>query len=168
VPDLGPITKIHYTLRLPQLRRGARIVTVDDDTVYSRNALANLLSHGDLPVACHRSMVLRHGRLEYLYQTASPRVDVAEGYAMAAYDADLLRDRLSEIDKLMERLPESRFTDDLVISAVLPEKYLVPSPGVSVTHDARGGRELCRENVREGRNERVLRQLLDAGYFRCI
>ncbi len=72
-----------------------------------------------------------------------------------------VRDLKPKIDlmlEIMERVPEAKFCDDIVISAVLNNKLIIPSPGIRITHDAANTTELSKINL-NGRNDRVFLEI---------
>jgi hypothetical protein len=156
--DLGPITKLIPTLDM--CSDDDIIILVDDDTVYSPNCIGNILKY--MRPNCSvshwaRKWNTRH--LKFHSNVHGPiRVDVLESVSMAGHWVRDLKPKIDLMLEIMERVPEAKFCDDIVISAVLNNKLIIPSPGIRIKHDADNTTELSRINL-NGRNDRVFLEI---------
>lgn len=139
--DLGPCMKL-----TPSVRRnpGALVVTIDDDTVYAADSVFRLLRAQRAieykGVVCFHGFRGRGGvnfRRRHATQAAvddllpslkrefagARDLDVAEGFSMVAYPADLVD--ADEIERLGSKSPECFRSDDIVVSHCL-ERLGVP------------------------------------------
>lgn len=136
--DKGPILKIYETLKI-ETDPATVIITVDDDTVYPRHLIRELLkNHKKLPGAV---LGFRGWRLpasgkflerRILYGnsvTAPEKVDVLSGISMVLYQRNHFQDDFFDLDKLPA---PGFFVDDICISGYLEtkghKKYILPYP----------------------------------------
>lgn len=166
--DLGPIMKLLPTLDVEQDSETI-IITVDDDIIYARSLVKELLAAHAAHPGCAlglRGVVLnaqgRYDSSEVLFSnrvTAATEVDILSGVSSVLYQRDQFKNDFLQRDSLPA---ESYFVDDVCISGYLHKsgiaRLLVPT---AIAHPFT--RRLLTKNTnplwlvnRDGHNDQVM------------
>lgn len=117
VDDIGPLTKLYYTLQRYQGTE-QKIITVDDDIVYHPQMLSAYASMSISKRAVGFAGInITNGVLKGIHQVNRPtRVDILEGYKTVCYCASYFE------DDFFEKFARQPVFDDALISGYLKHK----------------------------------------------
>ena len=143
--DLGPITKLIPTLS--HVRSGEWIALVDDDTIYEKDMITNLVN-SDVDAAGYAGRLkdgLRYTMSENVQQNTE--CEFLETFGGVLYKAELFDDFKKDPDSLYVN------QDDIVIGHHMErrgvKRFVIPSKS-QFKHDGGGTPELRDENLSDG------------------